>query len=78
MVREIYGKSQVKSVIIMYDRGFAEDAEEEEEVEEDDDTENDAATIEASLNQSGDAGLLNIEAEKMAIEDQSKLIAHKL
>lgn len=49
--------------------GFAEDAEQVEEEEEDDSTEMNAEDIEANLNKSGDAGLLNVEAEKMALED---------
>jgi hypothetical protein len=55
--------------------GFAEDAVEEEDDEEDDeqDPEKRAAYIEASLNQSsGDASLLNVEAEKMALEDAKR------
>ncbi|CAO3631881.1 unnamed protein product [Mucor hiemalis] len=49
--------------------GFAEDAEQVEEEEEDDGTEMNAEDIEADLNKSGDASLLNVEAEKMALED---------
>jgi pSer/pThr/pTyr-binding forkhead associated (FHA) protein len=54
--------------------GFAEDAVEEEEEEEEDeqDPEKRAAYIEASLNQSGDASLLNVEAAKMALEDAKR------
>lgn len=57
-------------------RGFAEDAEQVEEEEEDDGTEMNAEDIEANLNKSGDAGLLNVEAEKMALEDLSKFNTH--
>lgn len=54
--------------------GFAEDAVEEENDDDDDeqDPEKQAAYIEANLNQSGDASLLNIEAEKMALEDAKR------
>jgi hypothetical protein len=45
--------------------GFGEDAEEEEEEEEEEETE--------QRGKSGDASLLNVEAEKMALEDASKL-----
>jgi hypothetical protein len=54
-------------------RGFAEDAEEEEEEEDQEEgEENTVQDIEANLNKSGDANLLNVEAEKMAFEDASK------
>lgn len=51
--------------------GFTEDAEEVPE-DEDDEGEVDAKEIEANLDKSGDASLLNVEAEKMAFEDASK------
>lgn len=54
--------------------GFNEDAEEEEEEIEDDDTEVNEQDIEANLDKSGDASLLNVEAEKMAFEDASKCL----
>ncbi|KAI7893197.1 SMAD/FHA domain-containing protein [Mucor mucedo] len=49
--------------------GFTEDAEEMPEEEEGDEKEADATEIEANLDKSGDASLLNVEAEKMAFED---------
>lgn len=56
--------------------GFQEDAEEQEDDEED--AEVDDSEIEANLDKSGDASLLNIEAEKMAFEDASKLLCMNL
>ncbi|KAG2199446.1 hypothetical protein INT47_011558, partial [Mucor saturninus] len=52
--------------------GFTEDAEEMPEEEEGDEKEADATEIEANLDKSGDASLLNVEAEKMAFEDAKR------
>lgn len=68
----VVSKRQTYSLFLLWHRGFAEDAEQVEEEEEDDGTEMNAEDIEADLNKSGDASLLNVEAEKMALEDLSK------
>lgn len=52
--------------------GFQEDAEEEEEEDEENGEENTAQDIEANLDKSGDASLLSVEAEKMAVEDAKR------
>lgn len=52
--------------------GFQEDAEEEDDDEEDNGTENSVQDIEASLDKSGDASLLSVEAEKMVVEDAKR------
>lgn len=70
-------KRQTYSIFSWWYRGFAEDAEQVEEEEEDDVTEMNAEDIEADLNKSGDASLLNVEAEKMALEDLSEFNAQR-
>ncbi|KAK4519800.1 uncharacterized protein ATC70_010042 [Mucor velutinosus] len=52
--------------------GFQEDAKEEDDDEEDNGAENSIQDIEASLDKSGDASLLSVEAEKMAVEDAKR------
>lgn len=52
--------------------GFQEDAEEEEDEDEGNGEENTAQDIEANLDKSGDASLLSVEAEKMAVEDAKR------
>lgn len=52
--------------------GFQEDAQEEDDDEDDNGVENSVQDIEANLDKSGDASLLNVEAEKMAVEDAKR------
>ncbi|EPB89107.1 hypothetical protein HMPREF1544_04099 [Mucor circinelloides 1006PhL] len=52
--------------------GFQEDAQEEDDDEDDNGVENSVQDIEANLDKSGDASLLSVEAEKMAVEDAKR------